>query len=147
MSEVMPESKNYLSTSTEIRVTYAEVDRMGVAYYGNYMRWFEIGRAEYLRARGKSYREIEEQGYILPVYEAYARYRESALYDDLLEIQTIPLEIGRARIKFGYQILRKTDATLLADGYTVHPCMGATTKRVGRFPPDLIQLIEQAPLV
>ncbi len=131
-------------TTAELRVTYAEVDKMGVVYYGNYLRWFEVGRAEYIRARGKSYKELEDEGVMLPVLEAYARYIESAAYDDLIQIRTRPLDVGQVRVKFGYQVVRLADGALLTEGYTVHACMGPT-KRARRFPKELIQLLESPP--
>ena len=65
-----------------LRVRYGDTDQMGVAYYANYLRWFEIGRAEMLRALGTSYREVEADGLSLPVVEARCRYHKPARYDD-----------------------------------------------------------------
>jgi acyl-CoA thioester hydrolase len=125
---------------TEVRVSYADVDKMGVVYYGNYLRWFELGRAEYLRARGKPYKEIEEQGLLLPVVEAYARYREPARYDDLVEIQTALKDRGPVRVTFAYQVRRKSDGALLAEGHTVH-CCTSSAGRPRRLPPELLALL------
>src|SRR5438477_12860319 len=80
----------------ELRVRYGDTDQMGFAYYANYLRWFEIGRAEMMRAMGKSYRELEESGVSLPVMEAWCRYREPARYDDALAIETGILRPARA---------------------------------------------------
>jgi acyl-CoA thioester hydrolase len=135
----------YDETRATLRVTYAEVDKMGVVYYGNYLRWFEVGRAEYLRARGKTYRQIEEEGLALPVVEAYARYRQSAVYDDLIEIATAPLSMDRARVKFGYRVFRQADGALLTEGYTIHACQGPK-HRVIRFPAEVLELLARAPL-
>jgi len=128
-------------TVTEVRVSYAEVDRMGVAYYGNYLRWFELGRGEYLRARGRTYKEIEAEGSFMPVVEAYARYREPAGYDDLIEVRTRVREVGQVRVGFDYQVVRKADGALLCEGYTVHACTGKTG-RPRRFPPELLALLK-----
>jgi len=133
-----------LETVTEVRVCYGEVDRMGVAYYGNYLRWFELGRGDYLRARGKPYREVEAEGLAMPVIEAHVRYRQPAAYDDLLEIRTRPLSIEQVRVRFGYRVVRREDGVLLAEGYTVHACTGRSG-RPRRFPPDLLQLLGQPP--
>ena len=129
-------------TVAEVRVSYGEVDKMGVAYYANYLRWFEIGRAEYIRARGKSYKELEAEGFMLPVIEAYVRYREPAAYDDELLVCTAPAELGQVRLRFGYRLLRKADGALLSDGYTVHACM-SPARRVRRFPLELLKLLKQ----
>lgn len=125
---------------TEVRVSYADVDKMGVVYYGNYLRWFELGRAEYLRARGKPYKEIEEQGLLLPVVEAYARYREPARYDDLVEIRTVVKDKSPVRVRFAYQVVRRNDGALLAEGHTVH-CCTSPAGRPRRLPPELLALL------
>jgi acyl-CoA thioester hydrolase len=117
---------------------------MGVAYYGNYLRWFEMGRAEYLRARGKPYREVEADGLFMPVVEAHVRYRHPGTYDDVLQVWTVPLHIGRAQVKFGYRVVRKADSVLLADGYTIHACMSAAG-RVRRFPRELLEQLKGIP--
>ena len=72
----------------EQRVLYGDTDSMGVAYYANYLRWFEIGRTELFRRVGSTYRLLEEQGCFLPVYEAYCRYHNPARYDDIIRIET-----------------------------------------------------------
>jgi acyl-CoA thioester hydrolase len=129
-----------LATAIEVRASYAEVDKMGVVYYGNYLRWFELGRAEYLRARGKPYKEIEEGGLFLPVVEVYARYREPAHYDDLVEVRTSPQEVGPVRVTFAYQVVRKSDGAVLVEGRTMHCCVGPKG-RPRRMPPDLLALL------
>ena len=114
---------------------------MGVAYYGNYLRWFEIGRAEHLRALGRAYKEIEAEGLTMPVIEAYVRYRQPAAYDDQLEVRTHVSFAGRVRVRFDYRVERKQDRTLLAEGHTVHACIDITSGRPRRFPPELIDLL------
>lgn len=108
------------------RVTYAETDRMGFAYYGNYLTWFEIGRTELIRASGMAYRELEDTGYMLPVIEASCRYHAPAKYDDLLTIRTTLAEFKGIRMAFTYQIL--LDGKVLAEGETKH----AFTDRDGK---------------
>src|SRR5258705_5607295 len=97
-----------------IRVRYADTDQMGFAYYGNYLRWFEIGRAEMMRSLGRSYRDIESQGIWLPVLEARCRYLSPARYDDEVAIETGVLELNRASVRFGYRIRRADADELLA---------------------------------
>ena len=89
-----------------IRVRYGDTDQMGFAYYGNYLRWFEIGRAEMLRSLGRSYRDIESLGIWLPVLEAKCRYLKPARYDDEVVIETGVLALGRASVRFGYRVVR-----------------------------------------
>jgi acyl-CoA thioester hydrolase len=114
-----------MSVTTQVRVRYAETDQMGVVYYANYLVWFEIGRVELLRKLGYSYSQLEaEHKLILPVVEASCRYRHSARYDDEILIETRPLLLRGAVLKFGYRIYRKSPAgeenKLLAEGETVH---------------------------
>jgi len=104
----------------EQRVLYGDTDSMGVAYYANYLRWFEIGRTELFRRVGSTYRLLEEQGCFLPVYEAYCRYHNPARYDDIIRIETTFSFAGKARLRFDYVLLHKDNGTVLAEGYTVH---------------------------
>lgn len=87
-----------------IRVRYAETDRMGFVYYGNYATYFEMGRVELLRQVGMSYRVLEDQGVILPVRDFTIRYRKPAVYDDLLQLTTEMHEMPNRRINFNYQL-------------------------------------------
>lgn len=128
----------------ELRVRYGDTDQMGFAYYANYLRWFEIGRAEMLRAAGRSYREVEEGGVSLPVLEAWCRYREPARYDDALAIETGVLERRRASVRFGYRVLRGADE--LAIGFTEH-CFMSRDGRPLRPPETLTRALDQAPVV
>jgi acyl-CoA thioester hydrolase len=126
----------------ELRVRYGDTDQMGFAYYANYLRWFEIGRAEMLRALGMSYRAVEEAGVSLPVLEAWCRYAEPARYDDALTIETGVLALGRASVRFGYRVVR--GERVLATGVTEHCFMGREGRPV-RPPAALAALLEQAP--
>jgi acyl-CoA thioester hydrolase len=145
MSDDLASAARFEETRATLRVAYADTDKMGVVYYGNYLRWFEVARAEYLRVRGKSYRELEEDGIHLPVIEAYSRYREPARYDDELSIAALPHEVGPVRLRFGYRVLRLSDGALLAEGHTVHACTGPGG-RPRRVPPELKALLLRPPL-
>jgi acyl-CoA thioester hydrolase len=93
---------------------------MGVVYYANYLVWFEVGRTDLLRERGWSYREMESDGYSLPVVEAACEYRRPARYDDELEVRTTGALLSPVRVRFDYRIVRTGDETMLAEGHTVH---------------------------
>ena len=108
------------STPSRIRVRYAETDKMGVVYYANYLVWFEVGRTDLLRGSGWSYREMEVEGFSLPVIEAQCSYRQSARYDDDLDIRTTGTLLSRVRVRFNYEFVRAADEAVLAEGYTVH---------------------------
>jgi acyl-CoA thioester hydrolase len=112
----------------ECRVLYGDTDSGGVVYYGNYLRFFESGRTEILRAQGTSYRELEEQGYILPVVECHTRYKASARYDDLLVVETSVAEVKKMSCRFNHRISRAADGQLLVKGYTLHACINRAGK-------------------
>ncbi len=125
---------------TPYRVIYGDTDCGGVMYYGNYLRLFEVGRTEWIRAVGIPYREIEERfQVILPVVEVFARYKSPAFYDDLLEIETVLTEVKPLKLRFDYRILRKED--LLVQGYTVHVPVGKDLK-AKRLPSELYELLK-----
>jgi acyl-CoA thioester hydrolase len=129
------------SHRTTYRVIYGDTDNMGVAYYANYLRWFEIGRTEMFRDLGLAYREVESRGIFLPVSEAHCKYLSPARYDDLLVIET-SLDPGmRAGMKFDYRIAAEDGARAVARGYTKHACLDVSG-RVVRPPAYLKELIE-----
>jgi acyl-CoA thioester hydrolase len=109
-------------------VRYAETDQMGIVYYANYLVWFEVGRTDLLRQAGWSYREMEREGFSLPVIEAHCEYRQPARYDDELDVKTTGALVSPVRVRFDYEVLAATTATRLVTGYTVH----ATLDRNGR---------------
>jgi acyl-CoA thioester hydrolase len=105
---------------SRIRVRYAETDKMGIVYYANYFVWFEVGRTDLLRSSGWSYREMETEGYSLPVIETACEYRQPARYDDEVEVRTSGTLLSPVRVRFDYEIVRLADEASLADGHTVH---------------------------
>lgn len=106
---------------TEIRVRYAETDKMGIVHHSNYLIWFEAGRSELCRARGFSYKAMEEQdNALMVVAETYCRYKSPAFYEDVLTVRTQVAEIRSRSIRFIYEIFRESDETLLAEGETLH---------------------------
>lgn len=129
-----------------LRVRYGDTDQMGWVYYGNYLRWFEIGRAEMMRSLGRSYRDVEESdGVLLPVLDARCRYFHGARYDELVTIETGVLDVGRATLRFGYRILGE-DGTRCALGYTQH-CVVDRDAKPMRPPAELSRLLRAAPAV
>jgi acyl-CoA thioester hydrolase len=111
--------------ASELRVRYAETDAMGLVYYANYLVWFELGRTEWIRAHGVTYREFEEHGILLPVVHASCDYRRSARYDDLIRIETTVTKLTRASVAFAYRVLRAEPGPqeLLVEGRTEHAFM------------------------
>jgi acyl-CoA thioester hydrolase len=113
---------------TTLRVRYAETDKMGVVYYANYLVWFEVARADLLRALGWTYREMELAGISLPVIEAHCDYRRPAHYDDELEVRTEGRMLSPVRMEFRYEVVRKQDRVVAASGRTVHAALDASGK-------------------
>src|SRR5512135_1298260 len=110
---------------------------MGVVYYANYLRFFEAGRNEYIRAHGLRYRDFEERlGLRLPVAEASVSYRSPARYADVEVVETSIAELRRASARFEYRILRGDE--LLAAGHTVHACVDLDG-RIRRLPQELLE--------
>ena len=96
----------------QLRVRYGETDQMGYCYYGNYAQYFEVGRVETLRKLGLSYKQLEDDGFMLPVSEFAVKYKHPALYDDLLSIETIITEVRGARVYFTYTISNEAGKTV-----------------------------------
>jgi acyl-CoA thioester hydrolase len=101
----------YISETT-LRVRYAETDRMGYVYYGNYTQYYEVGRVEALRQLGMSYKEMEDSGIMLPVYTCNLKYHKPAKYDDLLLIKTTIKELPSVKITFDYEIYNQQNELL-----------------------------------
>ena len=106
----------------DIRVRYEETDQMGVAYYANYLVWFEVGRGELCRRKGFSYTKLEALGYKLVVTDVHCHYRNSARYEEVVTIRTWLKGVHKRMITFGYKILRKNEGKeeLIAEGETRH---------------------------
>jgi acyl-CoA thioester hydrolase len=127
--------------TTQIRVRYKDTDRMGVVYYGNYLTFFEVGRAEYMRAVGYPYSELEGKGSALAVIEASAKYLANVGYDEVIHVKTRIAEVGRVRLRFDYEVYSDNN-TLLVTGFTVHACINNNKKPV-RIPDTLISAAEK----
>jgi acyl-CoA thioester hydrolase len=128
----------------DLRVRYAETDRMGVVYYANYFVWFEMGRAEYCRRLGFRYLELEELGYRLVVAEAHCIYHKPARYDDVVTVHTFLHKLARRLITFGYRVVRKGSTETLVEGETTHLCLDAAGK-IKSIPEPFHRYLGQSP--
>lgn len=129
---------------TACRVTYRMTDQMGVVYYANYLELLEIGRTELLRDSGLTYRQMEQDGFLLPVIRVECDYRAPARYDDLLTIRTRLARLGRVRIDFTYEIVRPADGVLICQGLTHHAIVDAAG-RPRRLSPEWMERLERKP--
>ncbi|MGA0556834.1 acyl-CoA thioesterase [Larkinella sp. VNQ87] len=124
-----------------IRVRYADTDQMGYVYYGNYARYYEIGRVEALRSLGFHYKAMEDSGVMMPVYENRSRYLRPARYDDLLTIRVTIRELPNVRIVFLYDIYNQ-NGEHLNTGETTLVFMLADSGRLTKAPAELIEKLK-----
>ncbi len=129
-----------IEATAEVNVRYAETDMMGIVYHGSYLPWFEIGRTTLLKLHGLPYRQLEQDGFFLPVLEVNLRYLRPALYDDTLVIRTRMAEKPTLRIRLSYEVLR--EGVLLATGTTVHAFIDRAGKPV-RPPPAFSRKMDE----
>lgn len=113
-----------MSFETRLRVRYAETDAMGFVYHSNYFVWFEVARTEMMRRLNRSYRDLEQEGLLLPAVQADCRFLNPAHYDDELRIVTDYVPEDGPRLHFRYQVYRDCDQALIAEGFTIHVCIG-----------------------
>ena len=124
----------------DIRVIYGDTDQMGVVYYANYLRYFEAARSNFLRERGRSYRDFERNGVLLPVVEAHVRYHVPARYEDVIHVEPTIVAVKGASLTFEYRVTRGSE--LVATGSTVHACIDQKSGRPTRFPPEIRALLQ-----
>ena len=124
-----------------LRTRYAETDQMGVVYYGNYPQYLELGRVEWLRSIGFTYKAMEEEGIMMPVVSLQIQYKKPALYDELITICTKLKELPSTKIEFDYEILNEK-GELLSTANTVLVFVDAKTFRPVRCPEKVLKLIK-----
>ncbi len=147
MTSAAPEDAFAEWHETLLRVRYSETDKMSIVYYANYLIWFEIGRTEFCRARGFSYRDLEEnEDAFLVVAESYCRYKAPAYYDDELLIRTHITELRRRSLRFGYEVVRASNGQIIAEGETGH-VVTDSTGRVRSFPEGYAQRLLAPPIL
>ncbi|QHI34662.1 Putative esterase [Kordia antarctica] len=126
------------SHEINVRIRYAETDQMGVVYHGNYVQFIEMGRTEWLRVLGISYKEMEEAGVMLPVISITMNYKKSAYYDDVLTIRTTLKKLPSVKIEFDFEILNEKEE-IITVGSTVLAFINMKTKRPMKCPAHLIE--------
>jgi acyl-CoA thioester hydrolase len=120
-----------MKSTINFRVRYQETDKMGIVHHSVYLIWFEMGRTEWLRQHGFTYRECEEKGWLLPVVESGVKYLNSARYDDLISIETIYIPEKGADFRFEYIARLENEGPILATGFTRHVCL-ANNNRIDK---------------
>ncbi|MDC6364979.1 MULTISPECIES: thioesterase family protein [Flavobacteriaceae] len=126
--------------SFSFRVRYEETDQMGVVYHGNYAQYLELGRVEWLRALGVTYRGMEENGIMLPVISLHIDYKKPALYDDLITVETKLVKTPLIKIEFDYAIYNEA-RELLATAHTVLAFINKKTNKPVKCPEYVLERI------
>ena len=129
-----------MANKTQIRISYADTDQMGMVYYGNYLVFYERGRTEFLREIGLEYTKLEEQGFYFPVMRAECDYHAPAKYDDIITVETRLTELTAASLTCSYTVTKGD--TVLATGKTKHPFVNKTFKPV-RFPREIREILQK----
>jgi acyl-CoA thioester hydrolase len=121
MDGKMSSNNHHVVNETRLRVRYAETDQMGVVYHSNHLIWFEVGRVEFMRQMGFSYRDMErDDGRFIAVAEAICRYRAPVYYDEEVIVRTQLKSVRESVVIFTYELVRADNGTLLAEGETTH---------------------------
>lgn len=116
------------------KVNFYDTDAMAVVHHSNYIRWFEIGRVEFLRQAGITLTELMDDGYVFPITEVSAKYMNSGYFDDELIIETTPVALTKAKMAFSYRVLRAADDTVLVTGFTQNVFTSRATGKITRLP-------------
>lgn len=128
----------------QYRVLYADTDRSQVVYHSNYLRYFEFGRTSLMRDVAYPYREIEESGYVYPIYDLGLSFYQSLVYDDVMDIHTRPVNLERVKLQFDYIITHAEKGHLVCIGFTKH-CAANTAGRPVAVDPKTVQLWKTFP--
>lgn len=134
-------SGNLKTSEIKLRVRYGETDQMGIVYYGNYAQYFEVGRTEWLRNFGITYKQMEADGFLLPVVTLNVRYKKPAYYDDLITVVTTLVKIPSVTIEFSYNILNEKNE-LLVQGNTVLAFVDLNKNKPTRCPQYLLDKLQ-----
>lgn len=126
---------------TRVRVRYQETDNMGVVYYANYFVWFEVGRTDYLRSAGVSYKDLEKKGMFLMVARASCEYKSPARFDDIIRIQTWIAKLKNSSLQFEHKLF--IEDRLVATGESVHVFTNTSGKPI-RIPEEIRKIYTQA---
>ena len=113
------------------RTLYADTDRSTVVYHANYLRYFEVGRASFMRDMGYPYAEVEEGGYVYPIIETGLKFYSPLRYDDPMWVNTQPADLGRVRLTFNYVITHAETGDIICTGFTEHCALNSDGRPVG----------------
>ncbi len=132
-----------MTVTFEKRVHFYDTDEMGVVHHANYIRWFEIGRVEFLRAIGITLKDLMSDGILFPLTEVNAKFIHSSDFDDVLEIKTTATELTKVKMAFDYEISRKSDGKILVTGHSQNVFTKAETGKISRLPEKYYSKLEK----
>lgn len=134
-----------MTRETDIHVRYAETDQMGIVHHANYFPWFEEARTCFFESLGMSYAELEAQVFYMPLIECSCRFRSPAKYADWVTVRTRVGEMKGATVKLQYEVVLKTDNTVLAEGFTSHVFVDQAFRPVNmkRLRPDVWEALDR----
>ena len=124
------------------KVHFFDTDTMGVVHHANYIRWFEIGRVEYLRSIGIDLNEMMSDGILFPITKIEAQYHSPAHFDDLLEIETAARALTKAKMEFEYRIFRSGEEKILVTGYSQNVFTNKENGKITRLPDKYYNLMK-----
>ena len=130
-----------ISFETKIRVEYHHTDQMGIVHHSNYVKFFEVARTEWLRAIGLTYAEMERRGVMMPIVDVAVKYRNPAVYDELISVTAFVDALPMARMTFRYEV-RGEDGREIATGSTTLGFIDSVTRRPMRAPQWLLEVIK-----
>lgn len=130
-------------TTVAHKVNFYDTDAMAVVHHANYIRWFEIGRVEFLRKAGITLNDLMDDGYVFPITEIQAKYVNSARFDDELIIETTPESLTKVKMAFNYRILRASDNTVLVTGFSQNVFTSMETGKITRLPEKYYAKLQQ----
>lgn len=116
------------------RVNFYDTDAMAVVHHSNYIRWFEIGRVEFLREAGITLEQLMDAGFVFPITDVSCRYLSPGKFDDVLLIETKPTALTKVKMAFDYRILREADKAVLVEGHTQNVFTSRETGLITRLP-------------
>lgn len=133
-----------MSVITEYHVNFFDTDAMAVVHHANYIRWFEIGRVEYLRSIGVTLGEMMDDGYVFPITDIKAKYVSPGYFDDVLLIETTATALSKAKMAFDYRVLRKSTGELLVTGHSQNVYTRRDTGHITRLPEKYYNIFKAA---
>lgn len=129
---------------TEHHVNFYDTDAMAVVHHSNYIRWFEIGRVEYLRSIGITLGALMEDGFVFPITDVRAKYVSPGRFDDVVQIETTPTALTKAKMAFDYRVFRKSDGELMVTGHSQNVFTRRDTGVITRLPEKYYSILEAA---